>query len=133
MDSASGTNESTLKFVGDKYDGVIVSEQSLPETKEDFALILKCSLQIWKANGKRGVWLKIPISKIDFTPIAVDMGFVMHHAESTYLMLTHWLSGDENKLPSNASHQVGVGCIVMNNEGTLVEVRPLAIPPHDIL
>ena len=122
MDGSSCTIiESSLKFDGDKYDGVIVNEQSLPESREDFAVILKSSLRVWTAAGKRGVWLKIPISKIDFTSIAVDQGFVMHHAEKTYLMLTHWLSGDENKLPSNASHQVGVGCIVMNNEGTTVQ------------
>jgi hypothetical protein len=32
-------------------------------------------------------------------------------------MLTNWLSDDENKLPPNASHQIGVGCVVFNDEG----------------
>lgn len=111
-------SESTLKYDGDKYDGVIVKEQSLPETKDEFAQMLKQSLRAWKAKGRRGVWLRIPVSKIDFTSVAIEFGFVMHHAEKDYIMLTHWLSEDENMLPSNASHQVGVGCVVMNNEGT---------------
>ena len=33
-------------------------------------------------------------------------GFVFHHAEPSYVMCTHWLSADLNKLPANASHQV---------------------------
>lgn len=109
--------ELTLKYDGDRYDGVIVKDQSLPESRDEFAKILKQSLRAWKSEGKRGIWLKIPSIKIDFASVAFDCGFVMHHAEKDYLMLTNWLSDDENKLPSNASHQVGVGCVVVNTEG----------------
>ena len=118
--TVSCDSESTLKFHGDRYDGVIVNERSLPESKDDFAQILKRSLRAWKAADRRGVWLKIPVSKIDFASVAVDFGFVIHHAEKEYVMFTHWLSEDENKLPSNASHQIGVGCVVINTEGILV-------------
>lgn len=38
---------------------------------------------------------------------AVEAGFVFHHAEPDYVMLTRWLPATENKLPHNASHQVG--------------------------
>jgi Nudix hydrolase domain len=109
--------ESTLKYDNDRYDGVIVKELSLPDTKEEFEQSLKRSMRLWKANGRRGVWLKIPSSKVQYAAVAIDFGFVMHHAEKDYLMLTHWLSEEENKLPSNASHQVGVGCVVVNKEG----------------
>ena len=112
-------HKNTLKYESDRYDGVIVIEKSLPETKEDFERSLKHSLRVWKADGRRGVWLKIPSPKIDFAQVALKLGFVMHHAEKDYLMLTHWLSEDENKLPSNASHQVGVGCVVVNPEGAI--------------
>ena len=109
--------EATLKYDNDRYDGVIVKELSLPDTKEEFEQSLKRSMRLWKANGRRGVWLKIPSSKVQYATVAIDFGFVMHHAEKDYLMLTHWLSEEENKLPSNASHQVGVGCVVVNTEG----------------
>jgi 8-oxo-dGTP pyrophosphatase MutT (NUDIX family) len=109
--------EATLKYDNDRYDGVIVKELSLPDTKEEFEQSLKRSMRLWKANGRRGVWLKIPSSKVQYAAVAIDFGFVMHHAEKDYLMLTHWLSEEENKLPSNASHQVGVGCVVVNKEG----------------
>ena len=110
-------DQGTLKYDSDRYDGVIVIEKSLPDSKEDFERSLKHSLRVWKADGRRGIWLKIPSPKIDFAQVALILGFVMHHAEKDYLMLTHWLSEDENKLPSNASHQVGVGCVVVNPEG----------------
>lgn len=102
----------------DEYDGVIVDERRLPKTRADFSSQLLHSLETWKAAGKKGVWLKIPIDKLEYAATAVDFGFVCHHAEKHYLMLTHWLSEDENKLPANASHQIGIGCVVVNNEGS---------------
>jgi hypothetical protein len=109
----------------DRYDGVIVDAISLPDNRDDFSSHLFHSLQNWKASGKRGVWLKIPHEKLDFAKTAIDFGFVMHHAEKDYLMLTHWLSEDENKLPPNASHQIGVGCIVVNDEGSFLDYSVL--------
>ncbi len=48
----------------------------------------------------------MPIEKAAFLEPAVAAGFVFHHAEPSYVMCTHWLSADLNKLPANASHQV---------------------------
>ena len=107
-----------LEYHEDKYDGVIVDEQRLPKTRADFSSQLLRSLETWRATGKKGVWLKIPIEKLEYAATAIDFGFVCHHAEKDYLMLTHWLSEDENKLPPNASHQIGVGCVVVNQEGS---------------
>ena len=108
---------STLMHQEDRYDGIIVDEIRLPDDLDEFVSHLQHSLQSWKLSGKRGVWLKIPSKKIAYAASAIESGFVMHHAENDYLMLTHWLSDDENKLPPNASHQIGVGCIVVNDEG----------------
>lgn len=111
---------SVLGHAEDRYDGVIVEASTLPDSKDVFLSDLLYSLQQWKSSGKRGVWLKIPSDKLDYASAAVESGFVMHHAEKDYLMLTHWLSEDENKLPPNASHQIGVGCIVVNDEGSAI-------------
>jgi Nudix hydrolase domain len=108
---------SVLAHQADKYDGIIISDVGLPETCNDFTSHLHYSLQLWKEKGVKGVWLKIPSRKLEYAAAAIDSGFTMHHAEKDYLMLTRWLSEDENKLPPNASHQIGVGCIVINDEG----------------
>ena len=43
-------------------------------------------------------------------------GFVYHHAEPDYIMLTYWIPESPSTLPANASHQVGVGAIVINDK-----------------
>jgi ADP-ribose pyrophosphatase YjhB (NUDIX family) len=67
--------------------------------------------------------LKVPIEKSEYIPIAVKAGFAFHHAEARYVMLTTWLSQDENHLPPNASHQVGVGCVVVSPDKKLLLVQ----------
>lgn len=46
----------------------------------------------------------------------MKMGFVYHHAERNYLMLTYWIPEGPCMLPANASHQVGVGGFVINDK-----------------
>lgn len=98
----------------DMYDGIILDADGLPSTTEDFVTALSSSLPAWQGAGLRGIWLKIPISKAHFVGHAIDAGFVFHHAEPGYCMLTQWLPSTENKLPPNASHQVGVGAFVFD-------------------
>lgn len=111
----------------DKYDGVIIDYKSLPSDTELFTDRLKLSLDHWRVSQKRGVWLKLPLDKAKFVPIAADMGFAYHHAEKNYVMMTHWLAESEDRLPANASHQVGVGCIVVH-EGKLLVVQEKSGP-----
>jgi 8-oxo-dGTP pyrophosphatase MutT (NUDIX family) len=78
----------------------------------------------WRTMAKRGVWLKIPIAQAVLIPVATGLGFVFHHAEPDYVMMTHWLPADcESTIPPNASHQVGVGAFVINDEGQLLVVQ----------
>lgn len=44
-------------------------------------------------------------------------------APQSYLMLTRWLPDSENKLPPNASHQVGVGAVVINARREVLVVQ----------
>ena len=63
-------------------------------------------VQEWQQTGRKGIWLKVPISHAQLVPVATQHGFYFHHAEPEYVMLARWLPDTENKLPSNASHQV---------------------------
>ena len=119
----ASSSHAVLEYDEDKYDGVIVKAGSLPATKGAFHDALRNSLHTWRENQKRGVWLKIPTAKLEFASVAAEMGFTMHHAETGYLMMTHWLSADENHLPPNATHQVGVGCVVLNPDGKMLCVQ----------
>lgn len=44
-------------------------------------------------------------------------GFWYHHAEATYLMLVYWIPQTPHTIPSNASHRVGIGALVINDNG----------------
>lgn len=53
---------------------------------------------------------------IEFQYIKLQEGFWFHHAEQSYLMLANWIPGGAHTLPANASHRVGVGAFVFNEE-----------------
>eukprot|EP00599_Poterioochromonas_sp_BG-1_P005868 CAMPEP_0173149926 /NCGR_PEP_ID=MMETSP1105-20130129/10628_1 /TAXON_ID=2985 /ORGANISM="Ochromonas sp., Strain BG-1" /LENGTH=282 /DNA_ID=CAMNT_0014064909 /DNA_START=149 /DNA_END=997 /DNA_ORIENTATION=- len=125
--TATVVSSDLLPFTEDKYDGVIVSSKSLPDTDENFERMLDHSLEEWRKTNRRGVWIKVPLEKSSFIPIAVRKGFTFHHAEKQYVMLTHWLAEGESRLPPNASHQVGVGCIVLH-EGKMLLVQEKSGP-----
>ena len=52
--------------------------------------------------------MKVPIAQSYLIPAAFDHGFSYHHAVNDYAMLLKWLPGGLNKVPSYATHQVGV-------------------------
>ena len=108
---------------GDAYGGFIIDATALPDSVDEFITFLASSLPEWHHAALRGIWLKLPIEKAHFIGHAVDSGFVFHHAEPEYVMLTQWLpEKDENKLPPNASHQVGVGAFVYDKQSNKVLV-----------
>lgn len=96
----------------DAYDGLIIDPSTIHPSPQTFAQHLSQALPRWHQERYRGIWLKIPAQQAHHIGHAVDAGFDFHHAESTHLMLTKWLPNTENKLPPNASHQVGVGAFV---------------------
>ena len=109
----------------DRYGGVIIDHETLPATQDAFTSALQAAIDSWISTGVRGVWLKIPTSRAELVGPAVhacEFGF--HHAEPDYVMLTRWLPEDEeNLLPPNASHQVGIGAFILNGKGEVLLVQ----------
>eukprot|EP00240_Pyramimonas_obovata_P015640 CAMPEP_0118943280 /NCGR_PEP_ID=MMETSP1169-20130426/38008_1 /TAXON_ID=36882 /ORGANISM="Pyramimonas obovata, Strain CCMP722" /LENGTH=294 /DNA_ID=CAMNT_0006888499 /DNA_START=483 /DNA_END=1367 /DNA_ORIENTATION=- len=114
-----------LEHTEDLYNGVIVNPEGLPnpEEEDNFISSLDASIAHWKAAGKRGIWLKVPTEKAALVGTAVKAGFEFHHAEPGYVMLTQWLPVEEaSTIPSNASHQIGVGALVLNEKNEILVV-----------
>lgn len=44
----------------------------------------------------------------------MQKGFWYHHAEPTYLMLVNWIPPSPHTLPANATHRVGIGAFLLN-------------------
>ncbi|OWM85878.1 nudix hydrolase 2-like isoform X2 [Punica granatum] len=113
-----------LPVMHDKYEGVIVDMKKAPVMEpEVFCSALRASMSLWKKQGKRGVWIKLPIEKVNLVESAVQQGFWFHHAEPTYLMLINWLPVVPCTLPANASHRVGVGAVVLNDQREILVVQ----------
>ncbi|KAL5798124.1 hypothetical protein ACOSQ2_002944 [Xanthoceras sorbifolium] len=111
-----------LSSVEDAHGGVTVDVKESMDSKM-FSLMLKTSLFYWRQQGKRGVWIKLPIEFANLVEPAVKEGFRYHHAEPDYLMLVKWISETTDTLPENASHRVGVGAFVMNDKGEVLVVQ----------
>lgn len=112
----------------DSYDGFVIDAAGLPSDVGEFEARLLASLAAWSAEGRRGVWLKLPVALASHVPLAVAHGFGYHHAEAEHLMLTRWLPDGPSPLPANASHQVGVGAFVLNAAGEVLVVQELRGP-----
>jgi len=112
-----------LLNTGDVYNGVIIDAAGLPADPSTFAAELASSLSLWRAEGRRGLWLRVPIALATHVPIAVAQGFVFHHCQPDFVMLTQWLPTDEtNKLPAYASHYVGCAGVVLDEQDRLLVV-----------
>ncbi|XP_071944993.1 nucleoside diphosphate-linked moiety X motif 6-like [Antedon mediterranea] len=111
----------------DIFNGIIVNVQDQKcKSESGFSDRLQYSLQEWKEQGIRGVWLNIAIECSIYIAKAVKHGFVFHHAQKDYVMMIKWLPTNEpNQLPGYTTHYVGVAGFVVNelNQVLLVKER----------
>ncbi|KAK8717810.1 hypothetical protein V6N13_045064 [Hibiscus sabdariffa] len=111
-----------LNGVEDSYGGIIINMEE-PYESEAFAFSLRASILQWKQQGKRGIWIKLPIQLVNLVEPSVKEGFRYHHAEPDYLMLVNWISDSTNTIPENASHRVGIGAFVVNENREVLVVQ----------
>lgn len=112
-----------LEGKNDDHGGVIVELTNEPIDSIVFSSLLKFSLFHWRRQGKKGIWIKIPIELVNLVEPAVKEGFYFHHAETKYLMLVRWLPDTANTIPANASHRVGVAAFVLNEKNEVLVVQ----------
>jgi 8-oxo-dGTP pyrophosphatase MutT (NUDIX family) len=110
-----------LPFAADQFGGVIVESATLPEDAETFQNLLDASLQHWKSDGSRLVWVDVPIQRAALIPVAVNAGFIFHHAGDDHVMLTCRLVEDAF-IPGHATHYIGAGGVVLNHRDELLVV-----------
>jgi 8-oxo-dGTP diphosphatase len=111
----------TLAHEPDQFGGVIVDSESLSEDVEDFTERLRYSVDTWRSNGFRLAWLRLPIERAAFVPVATQAGFHFHHANDDELMLVCRLV-EGAFIPTHATHYIGVGGVVINDRQELLVV-----------
>jgi hypothetical protein len=83
-----------------------------------FSNQLKSSMQQWETDGIRGVWIKLSEKNAHLIDIVIRDGkFKYHHAKDGYVMMTKWMDKESiDKMPSFATHYVGVGGLVLSKD-----------------
>lgn len=120
-----------LTFKLDRYGGV---EAEIPlsaadVTNDTFGRALGKALEKWIAQGKQGVWLKIPLPCAALSGAAAQLQFDFHHAKTGYLLMTRWLPTDKpSSLPNYSFTQIGVGGVVVNSRGEVLMVQERVSP-----
>ncbi len=103
------------------FHGVVVDPASLPRDHDAFADQLRCSLEAWRREGYKVAWLEISIERAALIPEAVAAGFVFHHSEPDYVMMTCRLQPDA-MVPLHATHYIGAGGLVLNAQRELLVI-----------
>ncbi|KAH0669909.1 hypothetical protein KY285_024052 [Solanum tuberosum] len=115
-------NRQVFEADEDAYGGMNVHiKESMDSIK--FIAMLRASISQWTNQGKKGVWIKLHIEYAHLVNDAVKEGFWYHHAEATYLMLVYWIPQTPHTIPANASHRVGIGALVINDNGEVLVVQ----------
>ena len=89
-----------------------------------FEKVLKSSLKIWKDEGRKTVWLTLPLACGELIPTALKHNFVCHHATKKKIVMTHLLiEGMENTIPNYATRTVGVAGLVIDDNNNVLVVK----------
>mmetsp|Transcript_692 Transcript_692/g.1000 ORF Transcript_692/g.1000 Transcript_692/m.1000 type:complete len:411 (+) Transcript_692:64-1296(+) len=123
----------------DTYNGVTLFAEEIDSSHTSdpsiFAEALQNALTIWKAEGRKGIWIHIPTSLSHLIPVCVQNGFDFHVVKRDHpslgmivtddkddksqnregtLVLSQWLPDTPSRLPYGPTHQVGIGALVLH-------------------
>lgn len=113
----------TLEGKVDRYNGITVEIPERLRNEQVFEKSLEKSLEKWKGEGIRGVWMKVVADLVPLIPILCKHGFFFHTANREFSILCNWLSKEQNKLPNAGSTNIGVGAFVLNQKNEVLVVR----------
>eukprot|EP00802_Teleaulax_amphioxeia_P013040 Tamp_13087.p1 GENE.Tamp_13087~~Tamp_13087.p1 ORF type:complete len:484 (+),score=64.38 Tamp_13087:42-1454(+) len=122
---------SLLSAKEDRYGGVDIEvpKEAGGAGANTFRSALRSAVEAWVAQGKRGLWLKVPLACAHLVGAARDAEFQFHHAKPDYVLMTRWLPQDvPSSLPLYAFTQIGVGGVVVNRAGQVLMVQERVSP-----
>lgn len=109
------------------YDKDMNSTTGTTLSIEEFRHNLHATIAACTELNKKSLWIQIPMSQARYIEACTNIpGLNFHHTEGDTVHLALWLRQDiENKIPEYATHQVGVGAIVINSRDEILCVREL--------
>ncbi len=104
------------------FNGFEVDPDRLPDSAAAFRQVLPTALEQWRQQELSLVWLQVPPTKAYIIPIAVEYGFVFHHSQQPYTMLTCALKPGAF-IPNYATHYIGAGGVVIDDAARVLVVN----------
>lgn len=87
---------------------------------------LESSITACRELGKSSLWVYIPMARASLIEDMHEFGLAFHHAAGDTAVLNLWLKDDsDSKIPDFATHNVGVGAVVVNSRNEILCVREL--------
>lgn len=111
-----------LAFEYNKFNGIIIDSEQIPEEVDVFLAQLNALLSHAKLQKKSVVWLTLPIDLAHLIAIATSQGFIFHNCLPTEVTLTFKFS-PEYFVPFVPTHSLGAGGLVQNIQGEILVIR----------
>ena len=112
---------SVLQIGAERYHGVEVKVAQGSVSAETFSQQLATALSGWQKQKLQHVFLTISADKAHLIPLAVALGFQFHRLDDGDLVLLNLLT-DTAYVPHAASHHVGAGAVIVDEQDRLLVV-----------
>ena len=110
-----------LSATPNPYKGIVINSAELCKDVSAFQIQLTHSLDFWRKENYQVVWLEISLEQAELIPVATAAGFVFHHSQENYLLLTYRLV-EGAFIPAFSTHYTGAGGVVLNEKNELLVV-----------
>jgi 8-oxo-dGTP pyrophosphatase MutT (NUDIX family) len=111
-----------LAFEYNKFNGIIINSDQIPEDIEVFLPQLDALLSHAKQQNKAVIWLTLPIDLAHLITIATTQGFTFHNCLPNEVTLT-FKSQPQDFVPFVPTHSLGAGGLVQNSQGEILVIR----------
>ena len=123
-----------LQALRNPYGGVFVAAGELPSDSASFRDAMQHALAAWTQEGLKLAWLELPARRGELLPLALNLGFRMHHCRNDHIMMVHRLM-DGAYIPDACTHSIGAGGLVLSEDNELLvvlEKRDRIERPHHL-
>lgn len=111
-----------LPYEVDPFGGAILAPVQYQSDITIFKKRLSLTLQELTGNGNPLAWLFLTPELSAYIPIAVECGFIFHHADTTGLQLVLQIQ-DHAFIPAYATHYIGAGGVVVDKNGQILVIQ----------
>lgn len=112
----------TLQGRTNAFNGLEIDGEAIPDAEAELRALFPSRMAQWREDGLSLIWLRVPLAKSFAIPTAVEQGFVFHHSQADYVMLTCALEPGAF-IPPYATHFVGAGGVVLDSRQRLLVVN----------